>query len=89
MLDHVLGIQRMSASFQRDASVALFEIAAVVETPRLTYVPSAAIGSGTAVFTLKGELLGIGARKGGTPVIVPAAELLKLAASVPEKAAAE
>ena len=89
VLDDVLGIQRMSASFQREASVALIEISAVVETPRLLYVPSAAIRAGTAVFNLKGELVGIGARKGGTTVVLPTKTLLKLAATVPEKAAEE
>ena len=85
ILDDVLGIQRMSSSFQREASVALFEIAAVVETPRLLYVPGAAVRPGTAVFDLEGGLLGLAARKGNTPVIVPTAALLKLAKSVPEK----
>ncbi len=91
LLDDVMGIQRLTASFQREASAALFEIAAVVESPQLLYVPSAGIGSGNAVFNLKGELLGVGARKGADggvmPVIVPTETLLKLAAGVPKKAA--
>lgn len=82
LLEDIVGISRLGAGFQREASASLFEIAAVVESPRLLFLPSAPLTDGSGAFNLKGELVGIMARVDQQIVIVPSAAIEKLAATI-------
>ena len=82
LLDDLIGITRYGAGFQREASVALIEVAAIIETPRLLFLPSAGLPDGAAAFNTKGELVGMMARVDRQPVLVPAAAIQKLAETI-------
>jgi len=86
LLQDALAIERQGPAFQRIATAALLQIAAVVETPRRLYIPSEAFPGGLAVYNLAGELLGVLTTVRNQSVIVPAEAILKLAASAPAKA---
>ena len=81
LLENVIAIERQSPEFQRVASAGLFQIAALVTTPRNFYIPSQPLIGGTAIYNLKGELLGVTASVHNECVIVPADAILKIAAS--------
>ena len=83
LLENVVSIERQGPQFQRVASVGLLQIAALVTTPRSFYIPSPQVAGGTAVYNLRGELLGVVTRVHDECVIVPTAAILKVAATIP------
>lgn len=85
LLDEVLGISRMDAGFQYEATASLSQIAAVLEIPRVLYVPASSLGGqGVGAFNLQGECLGITTLIRGRQLIVPIETISRLAATIPE-----
>lgn len=85
LLDDLIIIERQGPEFQRIATTALFQVAAVTTTPRAFYIPSQPAPGGTAVYNTSGEWLGLAATVHDECVIVPVVAILKLAATVPAK----
>ncbi|MCA9187080.1 MAG: trypsin-like peptidase domain-containing protein [Planctomycetales bacterium] len=83
LLDEAVAISRMDAGFQYEATAAMVQIAAVLEIPRVLYVPAGGTGDkGVGVFNLKGECLGITAQIHNKLLIVPMETILKLAGTI-------
>ncbi len=85
LLENVLATGRNSPEFQRAATAQLRQIAAIITTPRACYILSDPLSGGTAVFNLRGELLGIATDLNNQSVIVPSAAIAKLAATIQAK----
>jgi hypothetical protein len=96
ILDDVIALGRLSKSLDRQPTVAVCRVSAVVEKPRTFYViHGGTAGMGTPVFTCDGKLLGIalmrmagqaqglGAMMSGgamTPVVLPVEDIRELVA---------
>ena len=99
VLDPVITLNRLGRSAGRAYAASVERITAVVQKPRLFYVPGTEMTSttlGSPAFTLEGSVLGIfvlrstaskgnsmdmfsGRPEGMTPIIVPAADILRAA----------
>ena len=86
LLDPILAIGRKGPDFQRTPSAELLQIAALIRIPRELYLPSQPLPGGTPVYNLAGELLGLVSEVNKESVIVPAAAISKVAATIPAKA---
>ena len=87
LLDSLVAINRQGAEFQRVATTSLFEVAALITTPRSVYLASQPLAGGTAVYNLSGEWLGLATEMHDESVIVPVAAILKFAEGANAKAA--
>lgn len=98
LMDTVVSLGRLGKNLDRSSTIELHRIGAEVQKPRKFYVVSNAPGLGLPVFLLDGKVLGIcllrsqdassGASlgQGGMQVILPAEDVLEIAAQALEEA---
>jgi len=92
MADYTVSVARLEEIFNNDPAMISGQLSAVIERPRPFFVATN-VARGCPMFTLDGKLLGIGIMRHRTsgvgqgsasPALVPAAEIRKLVAQIPE-----
>lgn len=97
ILDEVISLNRLNRAANRAYSASIERISAVVEKPRTFYIPDGAVTAtslGSPAFLVDGQVLGVfvmravgtagGERPNITPIVLPAADVLKAASQAPE-----